>query len=89
MLAPVSRGTAEIGVELEHAACACGSSASTPVIVGRDRTCGIPTVPGRALRRVRIASHRSAADARLDWPILSAALLAYQEEPAQGWPLMV
>lgn len=32
-----------IGVEIENAPCAlCGSGASTPMLVGRDRTCGVP-----------------------------------------------
>ena len=44
MLAPsTAEELADIGVELEHAACSiCGSSAGTPVIVGRDRNCGVP-----------------------------------------------
>ena len=34
---------ASIGVALESAACAlCGASAATPVLVARDRTCGVP-----------------------------------------------
>jgi hypothetical protein len=43
MLAPSApEELADIGVELEHAACAlCGAQANTPILRGRKRPCGV------------------------------------------------